>query len=131
MRFRYYFKDMPYSAEVDPCLGIIGFAKSKKQPWQTDSRQEFIGDIMHELVHILWYKQGKFKAYHRWPTTRAQRIAFLATAWRAERAVDLEAKRLTKFFFNMDYKLAYKTKTDKYWFDKTILDPLRVEWGFK
>lgn len=129
MKFRYYFRDMPFSAEVDPHLGIIGFAKVKNQPWQKDTMEEFIGDIMHELVHIWCWRNGKFRAYHRWPRTRAEKIAHIATAYRAEMWVDREARRLTKMFFGLKYKLLYTdTPSDRNWFDKHYLDPLRKEW---
>lgn len=131
IKFRYYFANLDYSAEVVPSTAMIGFALEKKQPWQTDTEEEFIGDILHEVVHIWCYRRHKFRSFHNEPRTYAQKRAYLRTAWRAEKWVDREAKRLAKEIFGISYRLVYKTKTDKKWFDKTILDPLREEWGFK
>ena len=61
---------------------------------------EFISEAMHELAHILNYRNDKYKIYHKSEAETVEEVEIqIRTAIKAEKYTDKVAAKLTKFFF--------------------------------
>lgn len=131
IRFSYRFVDrVPLwgEAAVIPSKAMIFFNRNSKE-----TCAEFASTVLHEVNHIIAYRNRKFWIFHRDtpPTTYRDRKIFLQTALRAERYVDRQAcKMFKKLFPGQKYDWSYKKKKDLEWFLDHYLNPRRKEWGF-
>jgi len=89
----------------------------------TCTKNVFVSTILHEICHIVAYRQGKFKLYHSDNTkTKANILGIIRTGLRAERYVDAQAKKLMKGLFpGMRYDYSYNLKEDVEWFHRVYL----------
>jgi len=76
--------------------------------------------VVHEISHILAYRGGKYRAYHRQYalSTRQQCAAYLSTALRAELYVDRQGEKMFyRFYPHLKYSRSYRTKKAIAWFN--------------
>lgn len=86
--------------------------------------QYFLSVVFHEMLHVLNYRDYKYRAYHHCGnntrTTKKLLKALIRTGWKAERYTDAEAKKLMKIYypeipFSPGYPSSYKKIYDKDW----------------
>ena len=94
----------------------------------------FLSALLHEAVHIMAYREGKWKVFHDPKHHDYMSISelrtFIATAWRAERWVEKEAQRLLALHYpGAKYWISYGRlkgrERSKDWFDSVFLKPFR------
>ena len=95
----------------------------------TDSR--LISITLHEICHILAFKNNKFNLYHH-PSgmvlTKEHIRAIIRTGWRAEKYVDCQAEKMMKKLFpRRKFVQSYNLKDDddKEWYNKHFLNYYR------
>lgn len=87
------------------------------------TKNVFVSLVLHEISHIVAYRQGRFKKYHADNTiTKSDIRALIRTAVRAEIYVDKQAEKLMKGLFpGMRFHRSYRTKEEVAWFHEIFL----------
>lgn len=118
------------------CADIVnGVVELDTLKWSTPAH--LASYLLHEVVHILCYREGRYKDFHssKHPSdmTEKELLAYLSTAWKAERYVERRAQEMMKEVFpGYLFHFAYgRRELAKPWFDETFLGDFKKEYRRK
>lgn len=115
-------------AQTLPESGLIEI--NSRYGW-TESR--LVSYVLHEIVHILCWKEGKYKVFHSGDMpdsmTTQELWVYISTAWAAERYVDDRAELLmSEMFPDLTFWRAYgRLQHYKSWMDTTDIQQYKKE----
>ena len=124
-------KDMDKDAEAMCDIENRTVELSPKRLNKHISTGRFISAILHEIMHIHAYDLGIFKVFHATKAFEEMSVrelqTYIATAWRAERWVEVNARLLAEDLFpGVRYWDSYgKFKTSNEWVRKTYTSEAR------
>lgn len=86
----------------------------------TKNRDQFISALMHEVCHVLAFRNGKYKEVHEFSEkkliSRKMLASYAKNVLNAEIYVDKMAEKMTRELFpNVKYEKAYRGRREQQW----------------